>query len=279
MLELILSVCISFILSSIPGLEQHAPDTQIPTYISSTQPYLTAKSSLLFDINSQQILYSQNPQEKLPIASLTKLVTANIIIEEHQLDEVVTIPIEATQIGGSTMYLRAGERITVENLLKGLIINSANDAAIALSIHNAETTDKFVEKMNQYANQLQMNNSHFSNPMGYDSPENYSTAEDLLKITLKTIQNPTLTNFASIQTTTAQSIDQTITHNLKNTNLELSNFQQINGLKTGTTNTAGQCLITTTNSEQPQVSIIIGSSNRFQDTKTMLDWAKNNIKY
>jgi D-alanyl-D-alanine carboxypeptidase (penicillin-binding protein 5/6) len=115
--------------------------------------------------------------------------------------------------------------------------------------------------------------------MGYDSPENYSTASDLLKLTLQSIQNPTIKEFSSIKSTTVTSQNGSLKHILKNTNKELENFQQINGLKTGTTNIAGQCLITTTNNETPQISIILGSSNRFQDTKTMLDWAKNNIIY
>jgi D-alanyl-D-alanine carboxypeptidase (penicillin-binding protein 5/6) len=277
MLEIILSIVVSFLFqTSQPNLPTELPEVE---FTSSERPYLSSKSYLLYDQNSQSVLISSEPNTKLPIASLTKLLTAHIILQENDLQEIVTVPLEATQIGGSTMRLKAGERITIENLLKGLLINSANDAAITLGIHNSESTEKFVEKMNTYANQLNMYNSHFSNPMGYDSPENYSTASDLLKLTLQSIQNPTIKEFSSIKSTTVTSQNGSLKHILKNTNKELENFQQINGLKTGTTNIAGQCLITTTNNETPQISIILGSSNRFQDTKTMLDWAKNNIIY
>ncbi len=281
MIEIILSIFINLLFNPHSADLQATQAEQItqPTFISSERPVLTAKSYLLFDQNSNSVLISENPNQKLPIASLTKLITAHIISQENDLQEVVTVPLEATRVGGSTMYLRAGERITIENLLKGLLINSANDAAITLAVHNAGSTEEFVQKMNQYALDLNMNDSHFSNPMGYDSPENYSTASDLLNITLQVIQNPNLTNFANIQSTTVTSSNGLISHNLRNTNKELQNFQQINGLKTGTTNTAGQCLISTTNQSNPQISIIIGSNSRFQDTKTMLDWAKNNIKY
>lgn len=278
MLEIILSLVVSFLFHNNQPDNITQPLTKVE-FTSSERPYISSKSYLLYDQKSQSVLTSSEPNKKLPIASLTKLVTAHIITQENDLQETITVPLEATQVGGSTMRLRAGERITIENLMKGLLINSANDAAITLAIHNSGSTEKFVQKMNQYANTLNMNNSHFANPMGYDSPKNYSTANDLLTLTLATIKNPTIQEFSSIKSTTVTSSDGTIKHTLKNTNKELENFQQINGLKTGTTNTAGQCLITTTNTETPQISIIIGSSNRFQDTKTMLDWAKNNINY
>lgn len=277
MFEIIISLVFSFLFNTA------TPDTENPTptaiFTSSETPILTADSHILYDITSNSILTSENPNQRLPIASLTKIMTANIILQENELDEVVTVPIEATQIGGSTMRLRAGERITLENLLKGLMINSANDAAITLAIHNAGTTDEFVKKMNQYATNLNLQDTSFSNPMGYDSPENYSTANDLLQLTLKTTQNQTITNITNTKSEIVTSTDGRFIHNLTNTNKELNNFQQINGLKTGTTNIAGQCLISTTNDNNPKISIILGSTSRFQDTKTMLDWAQNNIKY
>lgn len=277
MFEIIISLVFSLFFNTVvPENTQVVPAA---IYTSSETPILSAKSHLLYDYKSNSILSSSNPNQKLPIASLTKIMTAHIILKEHQLDEIVTVPLEATQIGGSTMSLRAGERITVENLLKGLLINSANDSAITLSIHNAGTTDQFVEKMNTYAQNISLQNTSFANPMGYDSPENYSTANDLLSLTLIAVKNQKLTEISSIDSIIVRSTDNRFTHNLKNTNKELNNFQQINGLKTGTTNIAGQCLISTTNEENPRISIIIGSNNRFQDTKTMLDWAQKNITY
>lgn len=277
MFEIILSLVFSFLFNT------NVPEIKSPTptaiFTSSETPVLTAKSHLLYDFKSNSILSSNNPNQRLPIASLTKLMTAHIILEENQLNEVITVPIEATQIGGSTMNLRAGERITLENLMKGLMINSANDAAITLAIHNAETTDQFVKKMNLYAQKLQLSNTSFANPMGYDSPENYSTANDLLTLTLEVLKHNKIKEIANIKTETISSTDQRFRHILTNTNKELNNFQQINGLKTGTTQIAGECLISTTNEENPRISIILGSSSRFQDTKTMLDWATNNIKY
>lgn len=277
MFEIILSLVFSFLFNTtVPNMEIA---TTTPVFLSSETPVLSAKSHILYDLKSNSILSSNNPNERLPIASLTKIMTAHIILQENQLDELITVPLEATQVGGSTMNLRAGERISLENLMKGLIINSANDAAITLAIHNSGDTETFVNKMNQYALEMSLQDTSFSNPMGFDSPENYSTANDLLKLTLKAIDNQKLKEIAEIKTETVTSVDGRFRHNLINTNKELNNFQQINGLKTGTTQIAGQCLISTTNEESPKISIIIGSSSRFQDTKTMLDWATKNIKY
>ena len=254
-------------------------NTKVPTQLNSTRPNLQSKASLVYDINSDTILFSENPNTKLPIASLTKLMTAYIIIQEHSLDEIVTVPLEATTIGGSTMNLRAGERISIENLLKGLIINSGNDAAVTLAIHNSQNVEKFVQKMNQFAQNLNMKNSRFQNPMGYDSDNNYSTVYDLLILSKQVISNPFLHEIGNIKTITITSADGKFTHNLRNTNLELQNFQGINGFKTGTTNIAGQCLITTTEDPNPKIAIFLGSQNRFLDTKTMLHWTQTNFKH
>lgn len=285
MLEIILSICFSLISNTVfPYTDTSLPkDSETihptPVQIENTRPNLQSKASLIYDINSNSILYSENPDQKLPIASLTKLMTAYIITQENSIQEVVTVPFEATTIGGSTMNLYAGERITIENLLKGLMINSGNDAAITLAIHNSGDVEKFVEKMNTYAQNLKLNNTHYQNPMGYDSEQNYSTVSDLLVITQHLIKTPYIKTISNIKQETVYSIDNRFSHNLKNTNQELHNFQNINGLKTGTTNIAGQCLITTTQDPNPKISIFLGSTNRFLDTKTMLDWTQNNFNY
>lgn len=292
MLELFLSVFITQIndpnfsheylnQNSSQFISQTSINTQIskPIQLTASRPNIQSKAALIYDINSKTILYSSNPNQKLPIASLTKLITAQIILEEHRLDEIVTVPLEATTIGGSTMNLYAGERISLENLLKGLMINSGNDAAITLGIHNSGSTEKFVQKMNTYAEKIGMKNSHFQNPMGFDSDKNYSTIHDLLTLTTLVLQNPTIQEISNIKNTIVYSTDQKFTHSLRNTNLDLQNFQNINGLKTGTTNLAGQCLIITTDDSSPKIAIVLGSNNRFADTKTMLHWAQTNFKY
>lgn len=275
MLEILLAIYLN--ITELKVSPQETNFFTVAKPINDSKPFLNSDAAIIYNQNTNQILFQSNQEEKLPIASLTKLMTAHIILQEHSLEEIVTIPREALNPKGSTMNLQAGERITVENLLKGLMINSANDAAIALSLHNAKTLEDFSDKMNLYANNLQMKNSHFDNPMGFDSPKNYSTALDILKLSRVTAQNPFLQEVSNIKSTKVKSSNNLTTHLLTNTNKELQNFQNINGLKTGTTQEAGQCLVSTTE-EDKLITIVLGSTNRFQDTKTMIDWARNNFK-
>lgn len=255
-----------------------------PTYtisrIDSSTPYINAKSGLIIDINSNTVLYEQNINEKLPIASLTKLMTAQVILEENpNLQEVVTVHPDATQIGGSSAYLYSNEQITIESLLNALLIKSGNDAAIALAIHNAGSVDAFVNKMNQKAISMGLNDTHFQNPMGFDHSQNYSTSHDLAKLALSLYKKPIVKEIVRKQSETIYSIDGKYTHNLISTNDLLDNYLGIIGLKTGQTSNALGCFIGITNSNNPHLSIVLGSNNRFLDTKILLDWAKNNFTY
>lgn len=178
-----LSLLLSLYISAPPPQHFPVPPTIQPAQViqlSSSRPYTQASSALVADLNTNSILYQNNSNKRLPIASITKLMTVLILLEENQLDEIVTIPAEATQLGGTTMYLHSNEQITVLDLIKGSLIQSGNDAAYSLAIHNAGTANEFVKKMNAKSKQLSLYNTNFANPMGFDDPKNYSTAQDLL---------------------------------------------------------------------------------------------------
>ncbi len=145
-------------------------------------PVIGAKGIIATDLKTGTTLFEKNPDQRLKIASITKLMTLLIILEENQLDEVVTISGNADSAPGSTMFLKRGEQITVENLIYGALINSANDAAVALAEHNANSVDAFVIKMNNKAKDLGLSNSHFSNPVGLDDSANYSSARDIANL-------------------------------------------------------------------------------------------------
>ena len=138
-------------------------------------PIIEATSVIAMDNQTGEILYEKNLHTRRQIASITKLMTAIIILEENDLDSIVTVPQKANYADGSQMFLRTGEQITVENLLYGLLINSANDSAETLAEHNAGSLDAFVEKMNKKALDLGLINTHFQNPVGYDHRKNYSS--------------------------------------------------------------------------------------------------------
>jgi len=201
-------------------------------------------------------------------------MTALIILQENKLDEVVTVAYQATQVQPNKMWLLANEQITVETLLNGMLMQSANDAALALAIHNAGSVEAFIAKMNAYANNLHLVNTHFTNSVGFDDANNYSTTYDLMRLTLQLIKHP-------IVLTITKQINKIVTsvsgnqHTLANTNQLLNSPYQVIGLKTGTTPAAGACFIGITEGEKPLLTILLNSPNRFQETKVLLDWANS----
>jgi len=246
---------------------------------SSTTPILAAHSVLAIDLKTGQILYEQNSSDQVQIASLTKIMTALIILHETPLAEIVTVPYEATQIGGSSMHLQNNEEISVSELLHGLLIQSGNDAAITLAIHHSGSVETFVEQMNQKATALNLNNTSFQNPMGFDHTYNYSTAQDLSILAQELYKSQTARNIVLNTNYLAKSSNDQIVHDLKSTNQLLGTYTNIIGLKTGHTGLAGECFIGITDSDHPTLTIILGSTKRFQDTEVLLDWIQNSYKY
>lgn len=237
-------------------------------------PVIKAKSVLSLDLDTGNLLYSQNAQARLPMASLTKLMTILIVLEENSLDEIVTVTPEAVKMDPAKMYLVNNEKISVEALLKASLIPSANDAAVALAIHNAGSTEKFVEKMNQKAFELGMINTHYANPMGFDDPDQYSTAEDLAILAKKVYQKPFVKQYAAVKETEVSNTEQTLKHQLLNTNQLFDSYLQVFGLKTGTTDLAGQCLISIVSNQQNHriMNILLNSPSRFNESKILSEW-------
>lgn len=237
-------------------------------------PVIEAHSSIAMDNQTGEILYEKSAHERRQIASITKLMTAIIILEENDLNSVVTVSAKANGEDGSQMFLRTGEKITVENLLYGLIINSANDAAITLAEFNAETVDKFVEKMNQKALSLGLINTHFQNPVGFDHRQNYSSAYDVAKLSRYAYQKQFIQKAAEIKELKIQSVDQAYTHELESTNELLGSYLNIKGLKTGHTDQAGLCLVSIAENDQYHdiITVVLGSPARFRESKILIDW-------
>lgn len=264
---------------------------------SKIAPVIEAEIALALDINSGTLLYEKNIHQEAQIASLTKLMTAILVLEENELDEIVTISENAAETPGSKIWLFPGEKISVENLLAAVIIASANDAAVALAEHNAGSETEFVKKMNQRTTQLGLKNTHFANSVGFDHPENYSTASDLTTLSLKALKFPFFREHArlshlSVSSTHGQK------HTLEATNEILGGFLNIIGLKTGRTAGAGACLITLaegpdsksssndsneesplietaaakTSIKRPILTIVLDSPSRFRESKFLTNW-------
>lgn len=258
--------------ASLDILSVHPIPTKKPEYVS---PIISATSSLAIDLSTNTVLYEKNIYEERPIASLSKLMTAVIIMEEGSEDDIVTVSGTAASTAGSTIWLSRGEKITVKNLLAAAMIPSANDAAVALAEYNAGTEKIFVEKMNAYAEKFGMTQTKFVNATGLDGEtENTSTAYDLAILSRYALNNPLLRQYAGTKELTVTSVEGATTHKLENTNQLIGSYLDIKGLKTGYTIKAGECLIAlkTTDNGNEIITIVLNADDRFKDTKLLLDW-------
>ena len=252
-------------------LSDQAIPIKNPHYIA---PVINAAASIAIDLETGTILYEKNAHRKLQIASITKLMTALIILEETDLKESATVSRNAAGTQGSTMFLAAGEQISVENLLHGIFINSANDGAVALAEHNAGTVYAFVQKMNDKAKELGLANTHFQNPIGLDNSQNYSTPFDIAKLGQHIYKQQFVKKSTQTKSLKVQSIDGKYTHNLESTNDLLDSYLDIRGLKTGHTQKAGLCLssIAANDNQNKILTVVLDSPARFTETKILVDW-------
>lgn len=235
-------------------------------------PKLTAKSALAIDLDSGTILYSNNLDEKLSIASLTKIMTAIVAVKNADLEATVTIGKQG-QVVGSTVGLVAGETITVHNLLKALLIPSGNDAALALANFVAGSQENFALLMNQEAVSLGLVDTRFANPVGWDSDENYSNTLDLVKIVQEFLKHPELAEIVKTKEALISSTDGKYSYDLHTTNKLLLDDPEVIGLKTGFTSKAlGNLIILADHQDRKILTIVLGSDNREQDTQNLLAW-------
>jgi serine-type D-Ala-D-Ala carboxypeptidase (penicillin-binding protein 5/6) len=236
-------------------------------------PSITAKAALAYDLKSGSILYTYNFDEKLPIASLTKLMTALVVIRSSDIDSFVIIKKSDINVVGSSSGLVEGESVRVKDLLRAMLISSSNDAALALANYVGGSEERFVAMMNDQARLLGLVNTHFSNPVGWDIEENFSNALDLSKIVNAFIQSRVLSEIVQTRETEIKSEDNRYTHKLTSTNKLLLENPTVIGIKTGfTTKALGNLIIRDVRGEQDVVTIVLGSENREEDTQKLLDW-------
>ncbi len=198
---------------------------------------ISAEKAIVMDAQTGQVLYEKDADARSLIASTTKIMTALIICEQCNVLDRMEIPKEAVGIEGSSMYLQAGEILTVQELLYGLMLRSGNDAATALAIYCGGTVEGFAELMNDKAHRLGLQNTHFVNPHGLDAPGHYSTARDLAVLAAYAMENPI---FARTVSTKAVTVGQ---RSLRNHNKLLWNLEGADGVKTGYTKAAGRLLV------------------------------------
>ncbi len=238
---------------------------------------IKAKSAIVLDAKTGTVLYSENSGENLPIASLTKIMTALVVLDSADLNKDVLISRNAFNTKGSKNGLAVGEKITVENLLKVMLVNSNNISAVALAEHTSRSVDNFVLLMNEKADSIGLKNTEFLNPSGLDGKEdnNISTAYEMAQLVDYALEKPLIWEILRIQKTTVASIDGKIEHRLKNTNLLLGKLKNITGGKTGLTDNAGQCLALIVGDPENNhriISVVLNADDRFSETEKLAKW-------
>ncbi|MBQ8299711.1 MAG: D-alanyl-D-alanine carboxypeptidase [Clostridia bacterium] len=226
---------------------------------------INASAALLYDKTYDKILYEKNIDAKLPNASTTKVLTAIVAYENSSMDEVVEISERAASIGGSTINLRKGNKVLMGDLMKGLLMSSGNDAAIAIAEHVGGSVENFCEMMNQRAKELGATNTNFVTPHGLDRDDHYTTIQDLLIFTKYFMGIPYLLEISN--TSTASIKIDNYTKELRTTNEMLAIYDAVNGIKTGFTGKAGRCLITSISSgERELITMVLGCDTKKQRT-------------
>ncbi len=236
-----------------------------------------APSAVLMDPVTRKVLYEKNPDEKRPIASVTKVMTLLLVMEaiddgKISLSDVVSTSEHAASMGGSDIWLKPGETMTVDDLLKATVIMSANDAAVALAEHVAGSEDEFVSRMNQRAKELGMTNTVFKNCNGLDEDGHLSTARDVALMSSELIKHEKIFDYSL----TWMDYLRDGKTQLVNTNKLIRSYKGITGLKTGTTSQAGSCIAATAKrNDLSLVSVVLGCSStadRFASASTLLDY-------
>lgn len=235
---------------------------------------VSAKAAILMHADSGRVLYEKNADEHMLIASTTKIMTAIVMLEHCELDDLVEVDSRSAGIEGSSMYLKAGESYTVEDLLYGLLLVSGNDAASALALHVADSMEEFAELMNAKAAELGMTESSFKNAHGLDEEGHYSTARDMAKLAAYCMGNE---DFARIAGTVSHTVGE---QTLVNHNRLLREYDGCLGLKTGYTMAAGRTLVTCAERDGARyVCVTLNDPDDWDDHKALYDWAFANYSF
>ena len=242
------------------------------------EPNIAGEAAIVMDFNSGQVIWAKNENEPRAPASTTKILTALIALEKGNLQDEVTISEDAVRVDGTRVYLVAGEKQTLENLLYAMLLNSANDAAYAIGEYIGGTIEGFAQMMNEKARQLGAVHSHFVNPNGLSDEDHYTTAYDLALIARAAMQNPTFRKIVATENRPWYGAEWTST--LINGNKLLDSYDGAIGVKTGYTSEARWCLVSAAERNgETFLAVVLGSNNKqiWSDSKELLDYGFNNF--
>ncbi len=229
-----------------------------------------AHSILLKELKSGRVLYQHESDKRLSPASLTKIMSALVILEQGHLDDLVTVSPTAAKAHKTHLRLKPGQVFRLDDLLKGMLIMSANDACLAAVEHVGGDENQFVALMNAKAASLGLADTHFSNACGFDHPDHYSTAEDLARLSVIALEQPTFRQLVREERAIIMPINGTHAYVMHNTNRLLGRIPGVEGIKTGFTSKAGRCLIAKVSQNGSDLLLVILNSNRRWNTAMSL---------
>jgi D-alanyl-D-alanine carboxypeptidase (penicillin-binding protein 5/6) len=243
-------------------------------------PELPARAYLLMDATTGQVLYARHDHDRLPIASTTKIMTAILALERGNLADVVTTSQKAFDTGGSTIYLELGEQQTLSNLLYALLLESANDAAVAIAEHIGGTEGHFVELMNQKAQEIGATDTHFVNSHGLHEPDHYSSAHDLALIARYAMQNAKFREYVHTEEQEIPGYDQNPPRKLHSHNQLLGYYDGANGVKNGWTDEALQTNVASAKRGDTElIAVVLGAKDRvWSSSMALLDYGFSGYK-
>lgn len=246
---------------------------------------VSASSAILIEASSNRVLFSKNSEKQLPMASTTKIITAVTAIESFDFDKnrITEISAAAANTEGSSVYLKQGEKISLEDLLYGLMLSSGNDAAVAIAEEIGGDVQNFINMMNETANKIGLNNTHLTNPNGLPDENHYSTAVDMAKVTAYALKNPLFKEIVGCKSRItkkpeSQTDNRITTHSLKNHNKLLWMYDGCIGVKTGFTKAAGRCLVSAAEKDgMTLIAVTLNAPDDWNDHINMLNYGYENF--
>lgn len=241
-------------------------------------PKFNSTAVLALDADSNEILFQKNINLRLAPASTTKIMTALVAVNYFKPADILTVN-PADRVIGSTMGLNIGEKLSFRSLLYGMLLNSGNDAAFTIASNFSGGLQGFIEQMNAKVSQLNLKDTHFEDPAGFDSDGHYSSAYDLAMIAKEAINNPQLSRVVATKETFVSAWDKSYLHDLKNLNVLLSE-RGVLGIKTGSSEKAGGNFVGLVERDHHRViTVVLHSNDRFGETKQLMDWVYQNYSW
>lgn len=263
--------------NSLPQVESVTSVQPFPLVENVIPPDISAKAAIILDSQSQVILLNKNSDLRFSMASTTKIMTALTALDYFQDDDILTI--KTAGVEGSTIGLQPGEQLTFNDLLYAMLLPSANDAAVAIADNYPEGREAFIKKMNDKALLLHLNDTHFADPTGLNDDGNYTTVVDLARLSSYAMKNPKFAKVVGTQYKTVYNTYYSKEYALTNLN-QLLGENGVNGVKTGTTEGAGEVLVTSlVAKDHTFIIVVMNSVNRFADTRELIRFVNEKVKY